>query len=540
MLQIRLEDGTEQTIVFCATPLRNESGGLSRVVVLFKVISAYRNAVDELGHAAERFRIMGEVLPYGVWWCNERGQAEYVSRSFLDLVGMSLRQVRVAGWARRLPPDDVKPALERWRHCITTGADWDREFRVLGQDGRYHAVLSRGKPVRDAAGRIIGWAGINLDIDAREQAEEALRQSEARFRATVENIPEMVWVAGQGGGYEYLSPRWLQYTGTSEQDNSDGGWTAVIHPEDRAQALEYWNTAVATGGSYKTEYRLRRADGEYRWHAVHARYMECGADRPLWFGTVTDIHEQKLTQELLIRTEKVAALGRMAATLAHDINNPLAAAMNTLYLARGVEGLPELTKQYLDTTDAELQRIAHISRQALGFYREHSTPVPVPVEAILDEAVALFRSRIKSKCVRIDRRYESRWKVMATSGELRQVFCNLIANSLDAIAEKGVIKLRVLGSLHPKTGARCVRITVADSGTGIASGSMSQLFQPLFTTKGSVGTGLGLWVSRQLIEKHAGSVRMRSSTEGIRHGTTFSILLPAHAGAHVEDARVGG
>jgi signal transduction histidine kinase len=129
---------------------------------------------------------------------------------------------------------------------------------------------------------------------------------------------------------------------------------------------------------------------------------------------------------------------------------------------------------------------------------------------------------------------------MATSGELRQVFCNLIANSLDVIAENGVIKLRVLGGLHPKTGTRCVRITVADNGTGITSGSMPQLFQPLFTTKGSVGTGLGLWVSKQLIEKHSGSIRVRSCTEGSRHGTIFCILLPAHADARIEDARMSG
>jgi PAS domain S-box-containing protein len=339
--------------------------------------------------------------------------------------------------------------------------------------------------------------------------------------------PESEWnrSCGRAKREQYLSPRWLEYTGTAEDINANGGWTEAIHQEDRSKALQRWQTAVAQRSAYEAEYRLLRWDGEYHWHVARAVPMaESEGEEPLWFGTTTDIDERKRTQELLIRSEKVAALGRMAATLAHDINNPLAAAMNALYIVQS--NVPKSLKEYVNMADAELRRISHITRQALGFYRESSQPGVVDVGSTLNEAVSLFKSKIKAKHICLQKENSSNLKVSGISGELRQVFSNLIANSVDAVPENGSIKVRVSHLTNPNTASRYVRVSVADDGVGIDANLLPHIFEPLFTTKGAIGTGLGLWESKQLVEKHGGSIRVRSCTGSGRRGTTFTVLLP--------------
>jgi signal transduction histidine kinase len=267
--------------------------------------------------------------------------------------------------------------------------------------------------------------------------------------------------------------------------------------------------------------------------STHFGQPHCIAERELRLMCLltrqaADYLERKRAQELLIRSEKVAVLGRMAATIAHEINNPLAALMNTLYLARTSPDCPDSVRQYLDVGDDQLKVVSRITTQALGFYRETSAPAKVPLGPLLDEATGLFKSKIEAKRVKVESQYGNSPAVMASAGELRQVFCNLIANSLDALSDHGTLKLRLSNSrrLHDGSDRPCVRVTVADDGKGIDAASRGRIFEPLFTTKGAIGTGLGLWVSKQIIEKHGGSIRVHSRTGGAWRGTTFSIVLP--------------
>ncbi|HLI04211.1 MAG TPA: HAMP domain-containing sensor histidine kinase, partial [Terracidiphilus sp.] len=197
-----------------------------------------------------------------------------------------------------------------------------------------------------------------------------------------------------------------------------------------------------------------------------------------------------------------------------------------LFLAATTEGLPPAAREYLEEASAELGRIAHITRQALGFYRESVTPGEVRVDAMLDSAADLVKRKIAAKRVIVEKQFRVHPKVTAIGGELRQVFSNLLVNSVDAVGEQGAIKIRVSQGFN-HAGRRSVRITVADNGSGIPLASRQHIFEPLFTTKGAVGTGLGLWVARQIVEKHGGKIQMRSSISGPRRGSTFSVLLPA-------------
>jgi two-component system NtrC family sensor kinase len=233
------------------------------------------------------------------------------------------------------------------------------------------------------------------------------------------------------------------------------------------------------------------------------------------------------TQAALVRSEKLASVGRMAAVTAHEINNPLDAVMNTLYLAQTTDGLPESARQYLKIADGELKRIAHITRQTLGFYRELTQPSTFYAAALLDSVVNLLQARVKSKQAVIEKRCDEKLQITAISGELRQVFANLLLNSLDAIADKGTVKLRVSASSCCGNADRWIRVTIADTGKGIAAATLPHIFEPFFTTKGAIGNGLGLWVSKQIIEKHGGSIRARSTNTGLRTGTVFTVTLPA-------------
>jgi two-component system, NtrC family, sensor kinase len=242
-----------------------------------------------------------------------------------------------------------------------------------------------------------------------------------------------------------------------------------------------------------------------------------------------EIVARKKIEDALVNSEKLASVGRMAAVLAHEINNPLAAVTNVLYLAQSIEGLPESARRYLEMADGELKRIAHITRQTLGFYREASAPTTFAVASSLESVIDLLKGKRVTKLAVIEQQCDRTLLVTAFQGELRQVLSNLVMNSLDAIAEGGKITLRAAVSTGFKDGRRAIRITVADDGQGMSRTSLSQIFQPFFTTKGSIGNGLGLWVSKQIIEKHGGCIQVHSRTNGPHHGTTFSVLLPWEA-----------
>ena len=233
----------------------------------------------------------------------------------------------------------------------------------------------------------------------------------------------------------------------------------------------------------------------------------------------------KKAEEALIGSEKLASAGRMAAVLAHEINNPLAAVMNLLFLAQTSADTPGPVRQYLEMAEGELKRIAHITRQTLGFYRESTSPTTFHVVTLIDSVIDLLQAKIVSTQVLVRKECDDLLQITASFGELRQVISNLMLNSLDALGEGGRVTLRATTSRDPLNGRARIRITIADNGQGIDAAALPRIFEPFFTTKGSIGNGLGLWVCKQIIEKHSGTIRVRSRTDN-GHGTTFSMVLP--------------
>lgn len=232
-----------------------------------------------------------------------------------------------------------------------------------------------------------------------------------------------------------------------------------------------------------------------------------------------------LSQEVLRRTEKLAVTGRLAASIAHEINNPLEGVTNLLYLMKSAETIEEI-KQYLADAEQQLARVTEITTHTLRFYREPSQPVNVDVALVLESILALFQSRILAAGVTVRTKVRAPRAVVCTNpGELRQILANLISNAIDAMRHGGQLLLR-LSTEEGGPDSRCLRITIADTGCGIPRELLASIFEPFVTTKGETGTGLGLWVTDEIVRKNGWSIRVRSRTGRRGSGTVFSLLIP--------------
>jgi PAS domain S-box-containing protein len=250
-----------------------------------------------------------------------------------------------------------------------------------------------------------------------------------------------------------------------------------------------------------------------------------------------DITERRMSEGALMRAEKLAAAGRLAASVAHEVNNPLEGLTNLVYIARRSDKLDEI-RQLLTQAEDELTRIAHITRQSLGFYRETTTPAHFMPATIVREVTEFYTSRATSIGVALIINAKTEREVLGSAGELRQILSNLLANSLDACASGATIRIEANSAIDPRNPSQMgVRITIADTGLGIPPEHLENIFEPFFTTKKDTGTGLGLWVSRELVEKHGGTLRVRSRIADPLCGTVFSIFLPAHGGMRTASSR---
>lgn len=247
-------------------------------------------------------------------------------------------------------------------------------------------------------------------------------------------------------------------------------------------------------------------------------------------------HELDRSAVMLRDNQKLITIGRLAASIAHEINNPLESVMNLLYLLGEEKNLSATVAGYLDLAKRELDRVAQISRQTLKFSRETTGPVPVHIEELLEEVLSLYGRRMMEKNLRVERQYDCGEEAIVYPGEMRQVLSNLVTNAIEASSLRGRLRLRVRCTRSwSDPGVHGIRVSVADNGSGIPPEVLHRLGEPFFTTKGQRGTGLGLWVTRSIIQRYGGEMQLRSSVRPNRHGTVFTIFLPTNLRPRVVD-----
>lgn len=256
-----------------------------------------------------------------------------------------------------------------------------------------------------------------------------------------------------------------------------------------------------------------------------------------WVGLIVmDASDRKRSEEALRKTEKLAATGRLAASIAHEINNPLEAITNLLYLLHTHDELPETVRGYVEMAEHEVQRISEITQQTLRFYRQSTLPGRANLAELVDSVLRLHQSRLKNRGIAVERRYNAEMDLYCFAGEVRQIFANLVGNAIDAMPDGGRLLVRARRSRDWQAPERIgVRFLVADTGSGMKPAVLKHIFEPFFTTKEKTGTGLGLWVSYEIVLKHKGFVRVRSRWSGTETGTTFELFFPDYADLTTEE-----
>ncbi len=245
-----------------------------------------------------------------------------------------------------------------------------------------------------------------------------------------------------------------------------------------------------------------------------------------------DVTLEKQSQSVMRKAEKLAAAGRLAATMAHEINNPLEAVTNLIYIVRRTANLPEETQGYLAMAEQELERVSHITRQTLGFYRDSSEPGPVEMRGVIESVLKIYDNKIRSKSVGLELELAECPAIFGLQGEMKQLIANLVSNAADAIEHGGKIRI-VMAPAMNKHGSG-VELKVEDNGPGISAEHRAHIFEPFFTTKKDVGTGLGLWVSKEIVERHGGHIELISGKDSSLGGAVFTVFLPCDANTKAE------
>jgi PAS domain S-box-containing protein len=279
--------------------------------------------------------------------------------------------------------------------------------------------------------------------------------------------------------------------------------------------------------NFPLEGELATNPGEHRYWTVSyfPVYAQDGSIQAITAASL-EITQQKKAEQALVNAEKLVAVGRLASSIAHEINNPLESVTNLLFLARKSNSLEQI-HEYLDTAEIELRRVSAISNQTLRFHKQSSSPQDLRCEPLIDGILSIYQGRIVNAHVIVERRLRTHRPVRCFEGEIRQVVSTLVSNAIDALPRSGGrLLLRCREATDWQTGAPGIVITIADSGTGIPPEVEAKLFEPFFTTKGIGGTGLGLWVSKEIIDRHHGHLRVRSSQSPAHRGTVFTLFLP--------------
>ena len=487
------------------------SSGGDRLYTLAGAEHAYRVFVEAMNEGAATIAADGTIL-----YCN-RCFAEMVRRPLDDLMGRPVFDLLSA------PDRQVFEALLR----ASLEGSGKSEATLSAADGEMIPAYVSLRSLEDSGSRAV--AMVVTDLREQKRNQEMLAAGKLA-RLIMEQATEIVVVCDGHG-------RVLQASQTLERLC---GVNPLFQPFDGLMSLELQGPGgAARGRRFKTadlfaghtfrgvEVGYWPPQGERRHFLMSAAAVFLEGQPAGCVITLFDIDERKRVEESLRRSEKMAATGRLAATIAHEINNPLEAVTNLLYLIETLPGLHAEALRYANAAQEQLARVAHITRQTLAFYRESTRPQPVCLKEIIRSIISLYRGKAELKNIQVQEELRFDGEFPGFPNQVAQVISNLFLNALEACAPNGKIWVRLHAS-HEWTNSRKpgVRVVIADTGSGVLPGDRPRLFEAFFTTKGEKGTGLGLWVSQGIVARHNGFLRFRSSVRPDHSGTVFSVFFP--------------
>lgn len=453
----------------------------------------------------------------------------------LTPTAVKLLKVRPSDIGR--PIADIRPNIEEpdfeksAAKVLETLQPVEREVRDL--DGHWHSLNIQ--PYRTQDNKIDGVVLALQDIEAIKAASEQLRKSSDFFRAVIDTVrgpllvlnSELRIVSANKSFFSTFQVSQEMTINNSIYELGNGQWNIPKLRELLERVLPKKESAT----DFEMEHNFESIGRKTM--LLNARALSSAVDAPpMLLLSIDDITDRKLAEAALIKSEKLAAAGRLAATLAHEINNPLQAVTNLLSLLGQSPHLDTQDHEYVKMAADELGRVTRLTQQSLGFYRESIIPAQVNLEEVIESTLDLYAKKIATKKITIKKQYQSEGAAIHSyPGEIRQVFSTLLINAMEAVPVGGSLALRVSKCIDRSRNrvVNGLRVTLADSGCGIPTHNAARIFDPFFTTKGENGTGLGLWVAQGIVHRLGGSIRMRSRVHPENSGTCFSIFFPNQA-----------
>ncbi len=532
-------------------PVYNSEGVATHLRGMTSDITRRKRNEEALATSETRYRVLADLNPQAIWMGAPDGSITYANQNFLDYIGLTIDEIGGLGWLDAFYPGDRQRVLQSWTHSVTTGVDYDIEARMIrARDGHVRWWWLRAQPVRDDSGKILHWLGVALDIDDRKTFAETLQQRQEvteRQRAELETIYQSAPI-----GLALFDPVEFRYLRINDRQCETLGLPREkilgrpITELAPLKGLREIFEQVAKGHPVRNlllEGELPTRPGEHRyWNVSYSPVYNADGAVEAIAAVILEVTTQKKAEAALIQSEKLAAVGRLASSISHEINNPLEAITNLLYLVALSGDLPEGVRNYVQTAQSELSRVCQIATQTLRFHRQAVRATQISAVDLVEPVLNLYQGRLSNSNIQVEADYDTGTSLLCFESDIRQVLNNLIANAIDAMRQGGHLRVRAhntTGYSANSHGSRSgLRITIADTGHGMSPAVRARLFEPFYTTKDLNGTGLGLWISSGIVARHHGRLTYRTSEHPMYHGTVFSLFIPrAEAGAPIIEAR---
>ncbi|HTH53593.1 MAG TPA: PAS domain-containing protein [Edaphobacter sp.] len=503
-------------------------------------ITDRKHSEEALAANEARYRTLADLNPQAIWMGAPDGHLTYANQILLDYLGFTEADLEGEVWLKAFHPDDRKRVREAWSRSIATGEKYNIEARMIAAvDGRARWWWLRAQPVRDEAGNILHWLGVNIDIHDRKTFAETLQQRQEeteRQRAELESIYRTSPI-----GMALFDPVEFRYLRVNDRQVETIGLPVEKIIGQRIMdiaplpGIEEIFREVASGRTVRNhifEGELPARPGEHRfWNVNYSPVWSSDGKVEAIAAVIQEITNQKRAEQALLQSEKLAAVGRLASSISHEINNPLEAITNLLYLIQHSEDLPPGIAGYVSTAQSELSRVCQIATQTLRFHRQAVNATRVTAKDLVSAVVDLYHGRLLNSGIQVESRFSTSAPILCFENDIRQVLNNLIANAIDAMRQSGgrlILRAHDAVDRTPSGASRRgIRIVIADTGHGMSPTIKTRLFEPFYTTKELNGTGLGLWISSGIVDRHHGRLTFRSTQHPIHHGTVFTLFLPS-------------
>jgi PAS domain S-box-containing protein len=542
------KDGTERPIDDSAATIRNNNDRIIGVILTFRDVTDRKRIEEEERAGRKRLRMALTAARMVAWEFDPATRMVVTSNNAAEVFGLppgAIIKNADQGFAL-IHRDDVERHLATMMKAFEECGAYLSHYRMVRPDsGAIIWLEERGHAVSEDPHKAVRLVGVVMDVTERKQQEIRLKESEERLSAVIEAIPQVVWTAQTNGEFDFGSRRWYDYTGLTPEQTLGIAWTSAVHPDDRAQTATKWQTALATSEPTEIEYRLRAADGCYRWQLIRGVPLKnSGGQVVKWFGTITDIHVLKQAEQELQENDR--RKDEFLATLAHELRNPLAPIRNGLQVMRMANGNPDAVEQARNMMERQLTQMVRLVDDLLDISRISSGKLElkkerVPLLAVVNSAIETSRPLIEQMGHKLTVTLPKHSIVVeADLTRLAQVFLNLLNNAAKYSDRGGHIWLTA-----ERQGSDVV-VSVKDEGIGISADQMPRIFEMFSQVNRSLekaqgGLGIGLTLVRRLVEMHGGRIEARSDGPG--KGSEFIVRLPVVVEASIpqqEDARTEG